>query len=160
MRRTPHTLLWLPVLILAVSSCSYTPRKISGTESSYLLQLRQEYLAANPDGEYNAYVAKGEVVKGMDLIAVLASWGHPSIRKKDAPLTERWVYREVDDVSKDWVEYTFTFQSSVLTEWDLVRHFAAGGRVDVPEGRERSALAKGEYTVNNTTPGSGAPKKQ
>lgn len=159
MRRSPHTLLWLPVIALALTSCSTTPRKMSGTESPYLLQLRQEYLAANPEGEFNAYVEKGEVVKGMDLIAVLASWGHPNVRTKDSPMTERWVYRDVDDVSKDWVEYTFTFQGSVLTEWDLVRHFAAGGRVDVPVGSERTSLSKGEYTASATT-GSGAPKKQ
>jgi hypothetical protein len=162
MRWIPLKFLWLPAVFLALAtiapltSCSPNPRIISGTESDYLLQLRAEYLAANPDGAYNEYIKRGEVVKGMDILEVLASWGHPEVRKKENALTEHWIYREVDEDSKDWVLFTFTFRRTVLAEWDLMRHFAAGGRVDVPEGRDRTSLTRGEYT----TSGSGAPKKK
>jgi hypothetical protein len=143
--------------LASVLSCSHNPRKISGTESDYLLQLRQEYLAANPDGAYNEYIKRGEVVKGMDLLEVLAAWGHPERRTKESSLTEHWIYREVDEDSKDWVLYTFTFRRNVLAEWDLMRHFAAGGTIDVPEGRDSATLTRGEYT---SAGGSGAPKKK
>jgi hypothetical protein len=157
MRRIPPTLLWLPVLFLTLGSCTSNPRMLSGTESDYLLQLRQEYLNSNPDGAYNEYIKRGEVVKGMDFLEVLASWGHPEVRTKESALTEHWMYREVDEDSKDAVVYTFTFRRNVLAEWDLMRHFAAGGRIDVPEGRDRTSLTRGEYTG---TTGSGVPKKR
>lgn len=156
MRRFPHTLLWLPVLLLVLVSCTHNPRKVSGSETAYLLDLRQEYLAANPDGEFNEYVSRGEVVKGMDILAVLAAWGHPEVRKRESPLTEQWVFRDVDEVSKDWLLYTFTFRRSILAEWDVTRHFAAGGEIAVPEGRESPTLSRGDYAGST---GSSAPKK-
>jgi hypothetical protein len=156
MHRFPHLLLWLPVAILAFVSCAPNPRIVSGTESDYLLQLRAEYLAANPDGQYNEYVSRGEVVKGMDFLAVLASWGHPDRRVKESPQSEQWEYRDVDETSKDWLVYSFKFRGSVLEEWDLIRHFAAGGLIDVPEGRDQETLTRGDYTGNT---GSGAPRK-
>jgi hypothetical protein len=130
---------------------------VSGAESDYLLELRAEYLAANPDGEFNEHVKRAEVVKGMDILAVLASWGHPDVRQKESPLTEHWVYRDVDEQTKDWLEYTLTFRRSVLTEWDLARHFAAGGRVDVPETGDSATLSRsGQEGLKR----SGPPKKK
>lgn len=157
MRRTTALLLWLPIVLLTLVACSHNPRILSGTESDYLLKLRAEYLAANPDGEHNELIKRGEVVQGMDILEVLASWGHPEVRKKEGSLTERWIYREVDEQSKDWLEYVFTFRRTVLAEWDLTRHFAAGGQINLPEGRNRATLTRGDY---RNTGGSAVPKKR
>jgi hypothetical protein len=129
---------------------------VSGTNSDYVLKLRAEYLAANPDGEFNEHVKRAEVVKGMDILAVLAAWGHPDLRQKESALTEHWVYRDLDEQSKDWLEYRLTFRRLVLADWDLMRHFAAGGRIDIPEGRDSQSLVRGDYAPINQ---SGTVKK-
>jgi hypothetical protein len=159
MRWNIRTVLCLTALLLILPSCSHNPRMLSGTESDYLLKLRAEYLASNPNGMYNEYVERGEVVKGMDFLEVLASWGHPEIRKKESSLTEQWTYTEVDEASKDWVVYVFTFRRNVLSEWDLYRHFAAGGQIDLPQGRASTSLTRGDYAGTSGTD-SGTPKKR
>ncbi len=151
MRRTVLIIACLPLLLLA-TSCTYNPRMVSGTESDYLLQLRQEYLNSNPDGEYNEYIKRGEVVKGMDFLEVLAAWGHPERRKKDDSLTEHWVYHEFDETSKDAIWYTFTFRRNILAEWSLSREFADGGRVDVPDGNDVPSLTRGDYSKAGEVP--------
>jgi len=148
--------LWLPVLLLALSSCAPNPRIVAGSESDYLLQLRAEYLKSNPNGEYNEFIKRGEVVKGMDVVEVLASWGHPKIRTKFTDSTEEWTYREVDEQSKDWIDYTFTFRQGVLEEWELARHFAGGGSMNMPEGQSKTSLSKGAYVAGQQTE---TPKK-
>ena len=117
---------WLMLACLAclvVSGCAYNPRVINETES--VLSIRADYLRANPDGEFNAHIIKGEVVKGMNFMEVLASWGLPDSRmnKKENEL-EYWGYFARDDESLDWILYTFTFEKTALVEWDATRHVA------------------------------------
>lgn len=156
MNRPPRIALWLPAALLLVCSCTHNPRMISGAESDYLLKLRAEYLASNPEGQYNEFIQRGEVVKGMDILEVLAAWGHPKLREKRTPTSEDWLYRTVDEDSGDWYEYIFRFQNNVLSEWELTRNFAAGGSIPVPSIGNASTLSKGAYAA---TQQSETPKK-
>ena len=63
------------MLVVLLAACSHLPHMESTDSTS---SLRQEYLEMHPDGKYNARIMKGEVVKGMGVIEVLASWGLPS----------------------------------------------------------------------------------
>ena len=127
MYRTPPFVLPVAVLLpLLLIGCS-SPLPRVETSPSYLLELRAEYLAMNPDGEFNVHVEQGEVVKGMDYLAVLASWGYPTRRERRGETREDWVYREVDETTQAWIEYTFIFRHNVLGGWDIARN-SAGGR--------------------------------
>lgn len=154
MFRTPSVALWLPALFLVFCSCTHNPRMVSGTENDYLLRLRAEYFASNPDGVYNDFIRRGEVVKGMDLLEVLAAWGHPKTREKRSPSTEQWFYLSVDEQSKDWFEYTFIFRDGILSDWELTRNLAAGGRVELPD--RDGVLTKGVVAAGDQAD---APKK-
>ena len=135
MYRTPHNVLWLAVLLLVVSSCSSQLQMMEGQDDDYVIKLRKEYFAAHPDGEFNGYITRGEVVKGMDFLAVLASWGNPERRQKKSEAIEYWMYVDLDEVSKDWIEFQLEFSNNVLTGWDLSHHFAQGGSLTVAPGR-------------------------
>jgi len=138
MYRTPPIVLTILLAALCLSDCSSQLKMVSEDDSSYLKGLRREYIAANPDGMYNDLVVRGEVVRGMDFLAVLASWGHPQKRERRSDTSEYWVYREVDKDSKDWVEYWFSFRHNVLDDWELSRHFASGGILDLKRSGDTS----------------------
>jgi len=142
----------LLVVLTLLPACSSQLKMINDTESSYLLELRAEYLEAHPDGEYNEHVRRGEVVKGMDFLAVLASWGHPEKRAKRTDYSETWVYREEDELSKDWIEYSFRFNRSVLAEWEINRHNSQGGILPEGQSEPDDALKKGQYTSGKRVP--------
>ena len=150
MYRTPLKVLWLPILVLVAIGCSSQLQMVKQDETGYLLKLRQEYFAAHPDGEFNEHIRNGEVVKGMDYLAVLVSWGHPDRRAIQTDVTERWTYKELDEDSKDWIEYEFTFRNDLLTDWSLARHFAAGGRLELE--RDRSALTRADVPKGKQLP--------
>jgi hypothetical protein len=84
--------------------------------------LREEFFETHPNGVYNEFIARGEVVRGMDFLEVLASWGNPTKREKPSPDVEYWVYLEEYEETKDWVQYKFVFRTqgqsstSVLTK--------------------------------------------
>lgn len=153
MFRTPPGLVPIAtLLVLMIAACSNQLRKSTDAESSYLIALRGEYLAANPDGQYNEFVKRGEVIKGMDFLAVLASWGHPTKRTKKTYTTEMWTYKDIDEDSKDWIEYTFTFHENVLSEWQIARHTASGGRLEAGtrtrDTRAEAVLKRGKRIPN------------
>jgi hypothetical protein len=142
---TPRILRVLPLLLVALAlACSHNPRRDQTDESDYIRMLRDEFFKTHPDGQYNHYIAQGEVVRGMDFLEVLASWGNPSKREKPSPNVEYWVYLEEDEDSKDWVQYKFLFKGNVLDNWELVRHVSQGG-VDQANNQssESSVLSKG-----------------
>jgi hypothetical protein len=106
--------------------------------------LRSEYFKTNPNGVYNEYIERGEVVRGMDFLEVLASWGNPIKREKPSPSIEFWVYLEEDEESKDWVQYKFVFNKSVLDDWEISRQGAQGSLGDATnEASSASTLTKG-----------------
>ncbi len=135
---------------LALSACSTQGRLSGGAPPDYLKALRADYLAAHPDGPFNEYIRRGEVVPGMDLIEVLASWGNPLRRVRHGDLTEQWVYRDRDEDSHDWIEYTFLFRQGRLDSWQIRRHVAAGGAL-VTTGGRNEALSRAAPPVRKRT---------
>lgn len=157
MCRPPRYLHVLPLLlVVAAISCSQAPRMSQTQETDYVRMLRQEFFETHPDGMYNEHIKRGEVVKGMDFLEVLASWGNPDARKKPMANVEHWTYVEIDEDSKDAVEYRFIFRQNVLAEWELSRQYAKGG-VNLLDGRKRTVLTKGEQP--KPAPGTGTNKK-
>lgn len=139
-------------LALLVAGCSKELRRGSDVEPSYLVALRAEYLAAYPDGPHNEYIKRGEVVQGMDILAVLASWGHPDRRTKEGVHTEKWIFREEDEASKDWVEYTFVFHDNVLDEWEIARHVSEGRTIPLQQPSKTEPLTRGAYSSGKRVP--------
>lgn len=143
MYRIPRILRALPLLILvAVVACSQTPRMSEENETEYVRMLREEFFKTHPDGLYNEFIARGEVVKGMDFLEVLASWGNPNKREKPTENVEYWMYREEDENSLDWVQYKFTFRKNVLEDWELTRHIGEGAVQDLTSQTSSSVLSK------------------
>ena len=148
MYRTPPAILFLLLSLPMTLSCSSHLQRVDEPESSYILALRAEYFASNPDGEFNEYIERGEIVKGMDVLEVLASWGYPAARKR-TETTEVWTFREVDLDSKNWIEFIFTFRSNILGDWEVARHYGSGA-LDFPQTRD--VLQRGEYTSGKRVP--------
>lgn len=145
MNSTPRLLRALPFLLIAfVFACSQNPRKSQDGETEYIRMLRDEFFKTHPNGVYNEYIARGEVVRGMDFLEVLASWGNPIKREKPTPNVEYWLYLEEDADSKDWVQYKFVFKKSVLDDWEVARH-GSEGAVTTTQGQSTSTsvLSKG-----------------
>jgi hypothetical protein len=88
-------------------------------------QLRSEYNLRNPDSPYRENVSRGEVVCGMDMFGVLASWGLPQGRKQDGVDGERWVYIDVDEVTNRQIGYAVVFRSGLVKSWNTYREKSA-----------------------------------
>lgn len=141
---TPRILRALPFLFVALAlACSHNPRRDQTTETDYIRMLREEFFQSNPDGVHNEYIARGEVVRGMDFLEVLASWGNPIKREQPTPDVEYWVYLEEDEESKDWIQYKFVFRKSVLDDWEVARHVAQGAMDTQGQSSSSSVLTKG-----------------
>jgi hypothetical protein len=111
-------------------------------ETEYIRMLREEFFKTHPDGQYNEFIARGEVVKGMDFLEVLASWGNPNKREKPTENVEYWLYHEEDENSLDWVEYKFVFRKNVLEDWELTKHIGEGGIQNLTGQTSSSVLSK------------------
>ena len=77
MQRMTHLVATL-LLGFAIVSCSHAPKVLNETDT--VLQIREDYLRANPNGPFNERIARGEVEKGMNFLEVLAAWGLPDTR--------------------------------------------------------------------------------
>jgi hypothetical protein len=153
MRRTPQILRALPVLFVTVFvACTQTPRMQEEKETDYIRMLREEFFKSHPDGQYNDHIAQGEVVLGMDFLEVLASWGNPGKREKPTENVEYWMYLDEDEDSKDWVRYKFIFRKNILEDWELTRHVAAGGILEVPDDKVQSVLKRSSSGSKKSTP--------
>lgn len=114
----------------ALAGCSYTPRTLNETAS--VLEIRNDYLAANPDGAYNDFIRRGEVTRGMNYTEVLASWGAPDARVRtndNKGEIEAWSYTTMDDLNGDWIQFTFMFEKKTLADWEIQRHVTVNGRL-------------------------------
>lgn len=108
-----------------VASCAHAPRVPE--ESDNVLSIRHDYLRSNPQGRYNEFIRRGEVVKGMTYVEVLASWGFPESRLRIPTRDlEYWRYVTRDAASRDWIQYTFVFEGNALFEWEMIRHQSKG----------------------------------
>jgi hypothetical protein len=131
-------------------SCAHSPRVID--ESEAVLSIRKDYLRSNPDGRFNDFIERGEVVKGMSYVEVLAAWGFPEARLNiPERSTEYWRYVARDDLSRDWVEYTFVFQKNLLSEWEMIRHPSKGRAMAHIEFRDPTELPDGRMFPPETS---------
>lgn len=137
-----HPIMRLAVALAAVaafSSCAHAPRAIE--ENAEVLSLRQDYLHTYPDGRYNDYIERGEVVRGMTYLEVLAAWGYPEARLRIPERSlEYWRYVTADEVSRDWIQYVFIFEKNELQEWEMSRHASKGRAMEQFEFRDPTRL--------------------
>jgi hypothetical protein len=109
------------VLLLCVAACGSASLRRSQVAIPELENLRSEYLAENPNSPFRDNVVRGEIVKGMDVFGVLASWGPPEYRSRDGDEFELWLYVDLDDSMNQQVGYALEFEGGLLKSWDVHR---------------------------------------
>lgn len=125
-------LVWIAAACLA--GCAGTPP--SRTETAAIRDLRNDYFRTFPEGPNNDHIRRGEVVKGMNLFEVLASWGIPDARVvSNEGSKERWLYVLLDDLSLDWICYEYEFAGNALIDWSTTRNVANGLSLGTPDLR-------------------------
>jgi hypothetical protein len=152
-RRSSSGNLALLVLMLASASlcgCATTPP--SRSETPAIRELRDDYFRSFPDGPHNDHIKRGEIVKGMSLFEVLASWGIPDARVVSAEGShERWIYVLLDDLSLDWVGYEYEFTGNALVDWTTTRNVRNGLPLDSPDLR-RDPLTLPSWASQSSLP--------
>jgi hypothetical protein len=153
-RRTPVRQLALPLWItaaVAMASCATAPPTRTATPAIH--ELRDDYFRSFPEGPNNEHIRRGEVVKGMTLFEVLASWGIPDARLvSDESSNERWIYVLLDDLSMDWVCYEYEFTSNALIDWTTTRNVSNGLPLDTPDLRRDALSLPGWASSQQTGP--------
>ena len=116
----------------SLTGCATTPP--SRTETPAIRDLRDDYFRTFPEGPNNDHIMRGEIVKGMSLFEVLASWGIPDARVVAAEGNrESWFYVLLDDLSLDWICYEYEFNGNSLVEWTTTRNVSNGLPLETPE---------------------------
>jgi hypothetical protein len=106
------------LLFLSMVGCS----GISTVERAELtnLESREHFISANPSSIYCDNVRNGEIVRGMNIYEVIASWGLPNVylvaRKEPR---ENWIYYVQDDDTRSILIYTLTFNDNLLEGWEI-----------------------------------------
>jgi hypothetical protein len=136
-RRIPARQLALCLWIIgsaALTSCATAPPTRTATPAIH--DLRDDYFRTFPEGPNNEHIRRGEVVKGMNLFEVLASWGVPDGRVVSSDGSEeRWIYVLLDDLSMDWICYEYEFTANALIDWTTTRNVSNGLGLDTPDLR-------------------------
>lgn len=153
LKRGRYRHVWL-IATLALASCATHPPFRDVDDS--VRELRAEYLAANPYGQFNLNIERGEVALGMRFEDVLASWGIPDARERAGDrVNERWSYTLVDAWSRDWVRYDLVFEESALASWETMRNVASSHSITgrLPDAGTTPALPPGAAgLLNGGTP--------
>jgi hypothetical protein len=140
-----------PVLLLLLAvlvSCSHHPKTLAGSES--ILQGRQDYVSAHPDGIYNDHIVNGEVVKGMNLMEVLASWGLPNSRHhSESGAQEFWFFVSQEKESGMIRRYELVFEDQLLSDWKVILDSPAGG-YHPRKSSDHVTLGDGEQSSKST----------
>jgi hypothetical protein len=106
------------LLFLSMVGCS----GISTIERAELtnLESREHFIATNPSSIYCENVRNGEIVQGMNIYEVIASWGLPNVylvaRKEPR---ENWIYYVQDADTRSILIYTLTFDDNLLEGWEI-----------------------------------------
>lgn len=136
----------LILLGILLPSCASAPNALN--ETITVIELRQDYLRENPEGEYNQFIGRGQVIKGMKFKEVMASWGLPESRRLSRNREfEYWTFYGKDADSGNWMRYTLVFQKNTLTNWDVVRHYAKNGTLENWATRNWDPLIQTRYRV-------------
>jgi hypothetical protein len=111
--------------VVMAASCAHAPQLYDNSKA--MEQERNAYIKDHPDGKFNDYIAKGEIAKGMDQGAVIASWGSPgNTREIDSGRYEQWVYATKDSVSQRWTIFSLAFDNDLLTRWTITENVITG----------------------------------
>ena len=125
------------LLVIAASAglaaCATAPPQRVETDAIH--DLRADYFRTYPEGPNNDHIRRGEVVRGMSLYEVLASWGIPDARVVAPEGKERWIYVIQDDLSLDWIAYEYEFHGNAMVDWTTTRNVAKGLPLDSPDLR-------------------------
>ncbi len=106
------------VLLCAAIGCS----GISRTEREYFTrpEAREQYIIDHPDCAHSDQIRNGEIVRGMDIYEVIASWGLPNVYLvSEKTPKEYWIYYVQEESSKAVLIYTLTFGGERLEDWDI-----------------------------------------
>ncbi len=110
--------LFIVVLLCIAVGCS----SISQTEREYFTrpEAREQYIIDHPDCTCRDQIRNGEIIRGMDIYEVIASWGLPNVYlvSKEVP-KEYWIYYVQEGASKAVLIYTLTFAEDYLEGWDI-----------------------------------------
>jgi hypothetical protein len=141
---------WL-VAAASLIGCASSPP--SRPETAAIRELRADYFRTFPEGPNNDHIQRGEVVRGMSLFEVLASWGIPDARVVATEGNhERWIYVLLDDLSLDWICFEYEFQGNALVDWTTTRNVSNGLSLDTPNHREDALSLPSWATSQQTGP--------
>jgi hypothetical protein len=83
-------------------------------------EAREKYLAGNPQCRYHEQIQNGEIMRGMDIYEVIASWGLPNVYIPSGDeRKECWIYYVQQRDSKSVLIYTLRFDGVLLYDWDI-----------------------------------------
>jgi len=106
------------LLLLLTVGCS----GLSTIERAELtnVESREYFISSNPGSIYCENIRNGEIVRGMNIYEVIASWGLPNVylvaRKEPH---ENWIYYVQDQDTRSILIYTLTFSDDLLKGWDI-----------------------------------------
>jgi hypothetical protein len=126
--------------VMAFCACS----GVSTLERANLtsLESRQEYVKLHPEGDHNNFIQNGEIVPGMNVHEVIASWGLPNVYvvTRMEP-TEQWIYYLKDRDSLSMLIYTLSFANDTLQIWNVEqKRFVGQGIVSKDETVPETAI--------------------
>lgn len=106
------------LLLLFTFGCS----GLSTVERAELtnIESREHFITSNPGSIYCENIRNGEIVRGMNIYEVIASWGLPNVylvsRKEPH---ENWIYYVQDQDTRSILIYTLTFGDDLLDGWEI-----------------------------------------
>lgn len=106
------------LLLLFLVGCS----GLSTVERAELtdIESREHFISTNPSSIYCENIRNGEIVRGMNIYEVIASWGLPNVylvaRKEPH---ENWIYYVQDHDTRSILIYTLTFNDDLLEGWGI-----------------------------------------
>jgi len=119
MTRVVRVATLLSAVFVVIPACSHQLKL--AREQDERSDIRQEYLLNNPNGQFNDHIIKNEVVKGMSVIEVLASWGLPDMRRAYSKTdSDIWTYYSVDVPSGQVASFDLVFEDRLLRRWVVV----------------------------------------
>lgn len=106
------------LLFLFMAGCS----GLSTVERAELtnVESREHFISTNPNSIYCENIRNGEIVRGMNIYEVIASWGLPNVylvAHKEP--RENWIYYVQDQDTRSILIYTLTFNDDLLEGWGL-----------------------------------------
>ena len=116
MKPRPHMIAALLVVVMLGCSGISTVEQANFTR----LESREHFIESNPNSLFCEYVRNGEIIRGMNIYEVLASWGLPNVYlvSQKGP-GENWIYYVEDLDSRSVLIYTLSFRDNTLETWEI-----------------------------------------